>query len=411
MAVLHFKKKSFKFIIVTFLVSLICIFCDRAVSQANSQANNRTKTIYPQQIRVGIRTASSAIGSKNEDGTYGGFCGEFLKTLQQEVTRQNQKIPVIAQDIANQYRGREYPRYDGLIANKVEIECGPNSKSSLRLRDSRDKKPFRSKIRFSRNSFHTTGIKLLLKKETAEELENTSPNQLQDKLSALSIAAIRDTTTFKQLRINKDSYKSFVTYPRKKQINQKLDVRDLALDDLEAGKVKAFASDAIILRTLLEEGVEGEPGYRKSRQPLKNHNYVIYPQKPGMYLPNLEQQQYGIVIKNKTPYFRWLRKTVDRVLDNPSLNQAKQYIKEYENGKEIESIPSKVIAPIPESSLKQESEKNKDKDSRFDQILEILGKITLAITGLTALIKAFSSLGEAFSHNDRNKKSEESESG
>ncbi|AFY56658.1 extracellular solute-binding protein, family 3 [Rivularia sp. PCC 7116] len=411
MAFLHFKKKSFKFITVTFLVSSICIFCDRAVSQTNSQANNLAKTIYPEQIRVGIRTASSAIGSKNKDGSYGGFCGEFLNTLQQEVSRQNQQIPVIAKDIANQYRGREYPRYDGLIANQIEIECGPNSRSSLKLKDIRDNKPFRRKIQFSRKNFHTTGIKLLLNKETAEELENTPANQLKDKLSALPIAALRDTTTLKQFRINKDSYKSFIPYPRKKQINQKLDVRDLALDDLEAGKVKAFASDAIILRTLLEEGVAGEPGYRKSRQPLKNYNYVLYPQQPGIYLPNLEQQQYGIAIKNQTPYFKWLRKTVDRVLDNPSLNQAKQYIKEYENGKEIESIPSKEIKSTPKTSPKQESEENKDKGSRFDQILEILGKATLAITGLTALVKAFSSLGEAFSPDGRNKESEESESG
>ncbi|MEO1559587.1 MAG: hypothetical protein AAFS12_08105, partial [Cyanobacteria bacterium J06632_19] len=217
--------------------------------------------------------------------------------------------------------------------------------------------------------------------------------------------------TLKQFRLNRDYYNSVVSYPRKKQVDQKLDVRDLALDDLEVGKVKAFASDAIILRTLLEEGVEGEPGYRKGRQPLKNHNYVLYPQQPGIYLPNLEQQQYGIAIKNKTPYFKWLRKTVDRVLYNPSLNQAKQYIKEYENGKDIESIPSPEIKSTPQSSPKQESEQNKDKDkdSRFDQILELLGKFTLAITGLTALVKAFSSLGDVF-HNGRNNESEESES-
>ena len=139
MAFLHLNKKSFKFIATTSLVSSICFFGNSAVSQIS----NASTGSYPSQIRLGIRTTSSAIGSKNISGSYGGFCGEFLNTLWQELSRQNQKIPVIALDIANQYRGREYPRYDGLISNKVEIECGPNSKSSLRLRDTRDKKPFR----------------------------------------------------------------------------------------------------------------------------------------------------------------------------------------------------------------------------------------------------------------------------
>lgn len=344
MAFLHLNKKSFKFIATTSLVSSICFFGNSAVSQIS----NASTGSYPSQIRLGIRTTSSAIGSKNISGSYGGFCGEFLNTLGQELSRQNQKIPVIALDIANQYRGREYPRYDGLISNKVEIECGPNSKSSLRLRDTRDKKPFRRKILFSRNNFHTTGIKLLLKKETAAELQSTPLNQLEDKLSTLRIAAIKGTTTLKEFRINRDFYNSFVAYPKRKQANQKLDVRDFALDDLEAGKVKAFASDAIILRTLLEKGVKGEPGYRKERQPLKNQNYVIYPPEPGKYLPNLEKQQYAIAINKNTPYVKWLRQTIDRVLSNPTLSQAKQYVKEYEDGKYYASVAaaSQGIKPL-----------------------------------------------------------------
>ena len=225
----------------------------------------------------------------------------------------------------------------------------PNSTSSLKLKDTRDQKPFRNKIIFSRNNFHTTGIKLLLKKETAAELQSTPLNQLEDKLSTLRIAAIKGTTTLKEFRVSRDYYKSLVPYPKGKQANQKLDVRDFALDDLEAGKVKAFASDAIILRTLLEEGVKGEAGYRKDRQPLKNQNYVIYPPEPGKYLPNLGKQEYAIAINKNTHYVGWLRKTIDKVLDNADLSQAKEDIKEYENGKyhaSVAALPPKAVEAV-----------------------------------------------------------------
>ncbi len=393
MAFLHLNKKSFKFITATFFVSSICFFSNSAVSQTNKASTGS----YPTQIRLGIRTTSSAIGSKNIGGSYGGFCGEFLNTLGQELSRQNQQIPVIALDIANQYRGREYPRYDGLIKNKVEIECGPNSTSSLKLKDTQDNKPFRNKIIFSRNNFHTTGIKLLLKKETAAELQSTPLNQLEDKLSRLPIAAIKGTTTLKEFRVSKNFYNNLVPYPNRKQANQKLDVRDLALDDLEAGKVKAFASDAIILRTLLEEGVKGEAGYRKDRQPLKNQNYVIYPPEPGKYLPNLELQQYAIAINKNTPYGKWLRKTIDRVLSNASLSQAKEYVKAYEDGKySLSPLPPTQAVKPPQAveaietteNIKADEASDRTKSDKKDNPLSDPNVVIALITALSTAVPA-----------------------
>ena len=130
MSFLNLNQKSCKFIAAIFLVSSICFF-----SNAVSQTSNASTESYPRQIRLGIRTTSSAIGSKKINGSYGGFCGKLLTQLREELSRQDkQQIPVIPQDIANQYQGKEYPRYDGLISNKVEIECGPNSTSSLKLK-------------------------------------------------------------------------------------------------------------------------------------------------------------------------------------------------------------------------------------------------------------------------------------
>ena len=184
-------------------------------------------------------------------------------------------------------------------------------------------------------------------------MQSTSLNQLEDKLSTLRIAAIKGTTTLKEFRVSRDYYKNLVPYPRDKQANQKLDVRDFVLDDLETDKVKAFASDAIILRTLLEEGVKGEAGYRKDREAYKNLNYVIYPSAPGKYLPNLGKQEYAIAINKNTHYVGWLRKTIDKVLDNADLSQAKEDIKEYENGKYHASV-----AALPPHRLVKSKEKN-----------------------------------------------------
>lgn len=369
MSFLHLKKTPCKLITATFFLSSICFFDNSAVSQTNKAATR----IYPTQIRLGIRTISSAIGSKYPDGSYGGFCGEFLNKLEDELSRKKLQIPVIPQDIANQYRGKEYPRYDGLITNKIEIECGPNSKSSVKLKDIRDNKAFRHKIKFSKNSFHATGIKLLVKKRTADELKNTSPKKLEEKLSALSIAVIKGTTIWNQFKTNSNYYSSYVAYAENKKANQKLDILDLALDDLETGKVKAFASDAIILRTLLEEGVKGS-------KPLKNQNYVIYPQEPEKYLPHLEKQQYAIAINKNTPYVKWLRKTIDRVLEKPSLYEAKQKIKEYENGKEISaSSPPQLIEP---NQAPDEEKGGKFTDEKLSDLINALATLITAVSGI-----------------------------
>ncbi|MDY6898874.1 MAG: transporter substrate-binding domain-containing protein [Cyanobacteriota bacterium] len=378
MAFFHLQKKSFKFLITTFFISPICFL----TSCKASQLNNLPQESYLKQIRVGIRTTSSAIGSKRKDGSYGGFCGEFLKTLEHELSRQNLQIPVISKDIANQYRGKAYPKYGGLIAEKIEIECGPNSRSLLKLRDRRDNQLLKSKIKFSKKSFHTTGIKLLLKKETAAELENTPRNQLEKKLSALPIAVIRGTTTLKQFEKNANYYDGYVPYPKIKQKNQKLDIRDLALNDLEKGEIKAFASDAIILRTLLEEGIEGKSGYRKSRQPFKKDNYVIYPQEAEKYLPKLQKQRYAIAINKNTDYAKWLRETVDKVLEKPSLNQAKQDIQKYENGGDISP-------PVPQTPLNQPPREQPSKSDRGNNPFFDPGVIAAFITAVSTILVGY----------------------
>jgi hypothetical protein len=106
-------------------------------------------------------------------------------------------------------------------------------------------------------------------------------------------------------------------------LNSKLDVRDLALDDLEHDRIQAFASDEPMLRTLFDKGVEGESESVKHRNPYKeSSDYVIFPAEQGKYLPYLSKQFYAIAINKDTNYHTWLRDTIDHVLTSDSLKSA-----------------------------------------------------------------------------------------
>lgn len=306
------------FVTIIFLTLFICIFSTNTVSQETG----------PREIRVGIRTAAFPIGNLIQPGQYGGFCGAFLEELRNELSRQNLQIQVtpLEKSIENQYRGRDYPRFGALLDDKADIECGPNSRSSLDLKiEEKGSKTFGDEIELSTKNFYRTGIRLLLKNDTGEELKKVS----SDKLRELSIAVLRRTTTLQQFEAQQQHYANYVPYPRVELSQSKYDVRDLALDDLQDDKIRAFASDAVILQTLFKEGVQGEPQFRKDREPyIDRKDYTIFPSEG--YLPYLGEQLYAIAIRKNTGYSGWLRDTIDKVLDNPNLSKAKQEIEKYE---------------------------------------------------------------------------------
>jgi polar amino acid transport system substrate-binding protein len=198
--------------------------------------------------------------------------------------------------------GKSYPRFDGLLNNRIDIECGSNSISSLNLKiNENEDTTFGDKIELSKTIFHTTGIKLLLKKDTANDL-NRDLNNLENKLRDLSIAVMRQTTTLNEFKNNDQYYRGYIPYPKIEKSNSKLDVRDLALDDLgNSVKPFAFASDSPMLQTLFENGVEGESQFVKHRNPYKDtNNYTIFPAEPGSYLPHLNKQFYAVAISKET---------------------------------------------------------------------------------------------------------------
>jgi polar amino acid transport system substrate-binding protein len=315
------------------ILSIVCVSGSPSLSQNLDEIGLR-------EIRVGIRNAAFPIGDAIQPGQYRGFCADFVEQLKNELSRQNQQISVrpLEKPLENQYRGEGYPRFGALLAKIAEIECGPNSRQSLDLpidATRKDSRIFRDEIAPSTKDFYRTGIKLLVKSDTAEELRKASPDELKNKLLNLPIAVVRQTTTLQAFSAQQQYYKQFVPYPRDQSLNPLYDVRDLALDALENDQVKAFASDAVILQTLFQKGVTGQPEYRKERPAYKDakdingKRYEIFPDKG--YLPNLEEQQYVMAVRKKTGYQNALIDLIDNVLGNRSLDKAVQAIRDYES--------------------------------------------------------------------------------
>lgn len=322
----------------------ICIFNPAPAPSQPSPPNNR--------LILGIRTIAPPIT---------GFCYAFMDTLK---VSSNQSITVDPVKILNQYKGSFYSRYIGLLRDRfardhIDIECGPNSISSGQLinPNSNPKKPFSEEITFSQ-SFYTTGIKLLLKKELAQSLSRSASSNLQENLKRLKVGVIQDTSTSKQLEENTVLYQS-VPIGSINPSNSKEGINSLervlsALDkngyldnDL---RIDALASDALILQSFLEIGVEGSGGssqqgeliYIQNRPPYKK-DYAVFPSKEfpspdgNIYLPGLKLEDYAIATKKGTSDEAWLSGIISNSLNNLSvpgskLKAAQDKLKPFETG-------------------------------------------------------------------------------
>jgi hypothetical protein len=203
---------------------------------------------------------------------------------------------------------------------------------------------------------------------------------------------MKDTTTFEQFRIL-NNYYSIFSYPKIDSRNeeQKLDTRDKALDDLHDGKIEAFASDGVILRTLFEKGIDAKYDrdnkrqYRKKRPPYKDYKdsnqYSIFPSEAAKTLDHLDKEEYAIAIQKNKPYTSSLKSLIDQTLNRPVLDKEKQLITEFESDLTSQSPTDK----------KRDSKSNDDKDDDKPWV-----QILVAIISLIGV------LGAAWiSHNPR----------
>ena len=318
---------------------------------AQIQAKNAVaQATFPQRITIGVRELASSIGKIKTSGTWGGFCPLFRQELEKVLQEEKPNTIVQLSPIANEYVNR----YDELKINLVQIECGPNTIIS-------DQSILTEKnwehVAFS-EPFHTTGIKILLKKESAKSREDQEGTITQEKLNRIKIGVTFDTTTYYQL---KNSGYDFITFK----------TREEALQALEKGeKIQAYADDALILKTLLESDYQ-------------NEGYALYPQEKGSYLPKTAQENYGLAVLKDSGYAQQLLSQINKTLETENIKQYQEKLNNEESGKTQQQLLEEQDRYITE--LLQKFKQEKDAKGKLIFVIAILGILTLVLTYLLVI--------------------------
>jgi ABC-type amino acid transport substrate-binding protein len=349
-----------KYVAILISSSLICILnSNHVLSQPN---------ISEDRIILAVRTISYPVRQ---------FCTAFENTLKRNLKNNIATIPIL-----NEYKGKAYSRYDGLLndsptANSihVDIECGPNSISSGELVNSASRRPFSEKVAFS-DPFYTTGVKLLLRREIAQKLKDSPPNSLGQMLKDLNIGVFDGTTTLKEFKKRENSYQSVPIEPIVDSVDKRRGTNALeralsALDNPETQingrKINALASDSAILQSFLKNGVDpsgkdGELIYIKGRKPYKQENFAIFPSQEfpspdnSQYLPGFnEQEKYAIATKKRAGSENSLSKIVNDSLQDlkntdSELSKAQNELKIYDEA-DVKVPPLNPSSPSPLPSV------------------------------------------------------------
>jgi ABC-type amino acid transport substrate-binding protein len=334
------------------LVSIFTIACILSVvitSSAFSQVPVPEENL-PRIESLGVRDIVSPIKE---------FCKVFHEELSEHLGSQIRYIP-----LENEYRGKRFSRFQGLLDRLVDAECGPNSISAQNLvnPNSTTNERYSEKVAFS-NPFYETEIRLLLRSELAAQLAGLTGDELTEKLKELKIGLLENTTTIRQFQ---DLSQMYTLIPFETKYDDSSDnsligknALEQALDALEAGEIEALASDGIILRSFLKEGIPEDnidkPNtilFRKPRVPYESLGFSIFPKQGA--LPGLDVEQYGIAILkgDRTDSFRRDINIVLSDLERPgsNLEKAKERIKDYEFGLmqavDPQPVPDEESSPV-----------------------------------------------------------------
>lgn len=261
-------------------------------------------TPLPKPIILGVRTFAYGMGNNVKEDSAEGFCGTFGKELKKELDSELKlRIKIKYLEIVNEGLGEKFPRYYGLKHDLVHIECRPNSASSEALPEAQD-------IQLSK-TFYETGVKLLLRESLARDLESNLIN-----LSKIQVGAFEGSTTLKLL-YGIITNNNIHFYPN----------RDAALNALNNNQLEAFASDSLIVKNILEIGVN-EKG-QQNRKAYKNSGYTIYPRKS--YLTADPTEMYVMAVKKGTKFSQELIELINQTLQRQELYKAKEQLKCFEN--------------------------------------------------------------------------------
>ena len=315
---------------------VICLIAQ--VQPKNASAQSR----LPQEITIGIRSLAGAIGKIKTSGNWGGFCPLFIKELTKELSQDNPNIIVNLPIIANEYEDR----YAQLKENTIQIQCGPDTIISDQV--ILEEKGWEY-VEFS-DPFHTTGIKLLLKQESAKGREDEQGSISQDKLNNIKIGVIFDTTTYYQLK--EKGYK-IITFNTIAEVLNALEKEE---------KIQAYADDALILNTILESDYQHE-------------GYTLYPQAKEKYLPGTEKENYGIAVSNESGYSQVLLEKINKTLEVESIKEYRKQLKNQEVGKTKQQLLEERDRDI--TDLLQRFKKEKDTNRKLTIVIIVLAFVTL----------------------------------
>ena len=354
------------------ILTVVYITCVLSATYAQSPASN-----LPNPIKIGITISIPPIQT--------GFCKAFKQALETELKLKYPGVYVQepAGNIVNYHRDQDHPRYQALIENKIDIECGTNSESSEELIYKPKNTKYRNILDFS-DPFYTTSVRLLLKKGLAEELNDLNGEGLQTRIKNLRIGVISGTTTewlFKNaktsdgesvynytvIKLNGDNDAKY------REISNRLENPD------ENSRIDALASDGIILKSWLET------------KKFSQKQYVISPQRNSLSLPYLYDQKY-VLVSRKNPK---LLSIVNDALKEIALKEETK-LKEYENRPNpTPTSPSPLPSVTPSPSLPNTETPTVENNSRFDFLKFLLGLlivfIIIIIPFILRMIKKFMS--------------------
>lgn len=301
--------------------------------EIQAQPTNSFNPYSSKELIIGVRTAAEAIGNDVREFSSGGTCGVFGKELGKTLSQSGIKVKYTP--IQNNYLGGGYERYDGLRLNRIHIECGPNSLPSS------SSPSWVGEVSFSETPFYTTGIKLLINQSIVDDLPNDEESvaKLAGKVNILVSA---NTTTRTEL----EGFPNLSVIP--------IENRDQALDLLEQETDYAYASDALIVKTLLNRGIEeirDKNGniIQEYRQSYRNKGYTIYPP-DSTYLLG-ETEKYAIAIKEGTSYEQDLMSSIEETINSSKMEGERKKLKKAEPirvlSKRVPDLPDDPIIPDP----------------------------------------------------------------
>ena len=321
---LHLRTKRIKYIYKTsvLLSVLFVLVWALLLEPVSSQLNtsDETSPFESKELIVGVRTAAYEIGHDVQDSRSGGFCGTFGREL--ETTLENRNVNVKFRAIENNYLDDRWERYDGLRENVIDVECGPNSYPV-------GSPVWADGVSFSKTPFHVTGVKLMMRRSVLEDIPSGRIDQ-GEVAKRVTVAVVKETTTWGLLN-RVQGLKVEAT-----------EGRDAALNLLERNTDYAYASDALIVKTLLDrdvselKGTDGEI-IRKSRDPYKSRGFLAFPADES-YIGDRADEKYVIAIKRGTSYEDDLMDAIEDTLNSQDILAKREELRQSETS--IPLLPS-----------------------------------------------------------------------